>query len=85
MEQKLPLVGEPSVAEAQHRRAHAVRRACQRHHVHLHIRVYNHLLPGAHLGDGVDLVPQQRRRLEFQPSEASSIRSFRILRMSFLP
>ena len=67
MEQKLPLIGQPSVPEAQHRRTHAVRRACQRHHVHLHIRVHNDLLPGAHLGDGCDLVPQQRCRLKFQP------------------
>ena len=37
VEQKLPLVGQPSLPEAQHRRAHAVRRAGKRHHVHLHI------------------------------------------------
>ena len=67
VEQKLPLVGQPSVPEAQHRRTHAVRRACQRHHVHLHIRVHNDLLSGAHLGDGCDLVPQQGRCLKFQP------------------
>ena len=67
VEQKLPLIGQPSVPEAQHRRTHAVRRACQRHHIHLHIRVHNDLLPGAHLGDGCDLIPQQGRRLKFQP------------------
>ena len=67
MEQELPLVGEPPFAEPQHRRAYAAGRTGQRHHVHFHLRVHHHLLPGAHLGDGCDLVPQQRRRLKFQP------------------
>ncbi len=67
MEQELPLVGEPPFAEAQHRRAYAAGRTGQRHHVHLYVRVHDHLLPGAHLGDGVDLVPDEGRRLELQP------------------
>ena len=67
VEQKLPLVGQPSLPEAQHCRAHAVRRACQRHHVHLHVRVYHHLLPCRQLGDGVDLIPQKSGGLKFQP------------------
>ena len=67
VEQELPLVGQPPLPEAQHRRAHAAGRSRQRHHVHLHVRIHNHLLPGAHLGDGRDLIPDQRRRLKFQP------------------
>ena len=67
VEQKLPLVGESAVPEPQHRRAHAAGRARQRHHVHLHVRVHNHLLPGAHLGDGRDLIPDEGGRLKFQP------------------
>ena len=43
------------------------RRARQRHHVHLHVRVHHHFLPRRHLGDGVDLVAEQGRRLKFQP------------------
>ena len=67
VEQKLPLVSQPSLPEAQHRRAHTVRRACQRHHVHLHVRVYHHLLPCRQLGDGIDLIPQKGGSLKFQP------------------
>ena len=67
MEQELPLVGEPPFAEAQHRRAYAAGGASQGHHIHLHLRIHDHLLPGAHLGDGVDLVPDEGRRLELQP------------------
>ena len=67
VEQKLPLVGQPSLPEAQHRRAHAVRRTGKRHHVHLHVRVYHHLLPCRQLGDGVDLIPQKGGGLKFQP------------------
>ncbi len=67
MEQKLPLIGQPSLPEAQHRRAHAVRRTGQRYHVHLHVRVYHHLLPCLTLGDGVDLIPQKSCRFKFQP------------------
>ena len=67
MEQELPLVGEPPFAEAQHRRAYAAGRTGQRHHVHLYVRIHDHLLPGTDLGDGVDLVPDQGRRLELQP------------------
>ena len=67
MEQELPLVGEPPFAEAQHRRAYAAGRTGQRHHIHFHLRVHHHLLPGTDLGDGVDLVPDEGRRLELQP------------------
>ena len=67
VEQKLPLIGQPSLPEAQHRRAHAVRRAGKRHHVHLHVRVYHHLLPCRQLGDGVDLIPQKSGGLKIQP------------------
>ena len=67
VEQKLPLIGQPSLPEAQHRRAHAVRRTGQRHHVHLHVRVYHHLLPCRQLGDGIDLIPQKGGGLKFQP------------------
>ena len=67
MEQELPLVGEPPFAEPQHRRAYAAGGASQSHHIHFHLRIHDHLLPGAHLGDGVDLVPDEGRRLELQP------------------
>ena len=67
VEQKLPLVGQPPLPETQHRRAHAVRRAGKRHHVHLHVRVYHHLLPCRQLGDGIDLIPQKGGSLKFQP------------------
>ncbi len=67
VEEELPLVGQPPFPEAEHRRADAVGRARQRHHVHLHVRVHHHLLPRRHLGDGVDLVAEQGRRLKFQP------------------
>ena len=67
VEEKLPLVRQPPLAEAQDRRADAAGSPGQRHHVHLHIRVHDHLLARRHLGDGVDLIPQQSRRLKFQP------------------
>ena len=67
VEQKLPLVGQPPLPETQHRRAHAVRCARKRYHVHLHVRVYHYLLPCRQLGDGIDLIPQKSGSLKFQP------------------
>ena len=67
VEQKLPLIGQPPLPETQYRCTHAVRRTGKRHHVHLHVRVYHHLLPCRQLGDGIDLIPQKSGGLKFQP------------------
>ena len=67
VEKELPLIRQPSLPEAEHRRADAAGGARQCHHVHLHIRVHHHFLARRHFGDGVDLVADQGRCLKFQP------------------
>ncbi len=67
MEKELPLIGQPPLPEAQDCRADTAGGTGQRHHIHLHLRVHHDLLARCHLGDGVDLVPEEGRCLEFQP------------------
>ena len=67
VEQKLPLVGQPPLPEAEDSRADAAGRTRQRYHVHLHVGVNHHLLPCRHLGNGGDLVADEGRCLKFQP------------------
>ena len=67
VEQKLPFVRQPPLPEPQHGGAHAAGGASQGHHVHFHLRVHHHLLPGTDLGDGLDLIPQQGGGLKLQP------------------
>ena len=67
VEKELPLIGQPPLPEAQDRRTDTAGGTGQRHHIHLHLRVHHDLLARCHLGDGVDLVPEEGRCLEFQP------------------
>ena len=67
MEDKLPLVGQAAVPVAQHRCAHRPRGAGQGDDIHLGVGVHDHLLAGRNPFNGLDLIPQQGRRLKIQP------------------